>query len=511
LENPAKEETWKRRKWWRLLLAVLCPLFVLAQLLEARHVSDIEAAFTASFRDTVEAAAAVPLLLQLEPEPPDEPLNIVVLYPDDWRHDSMHMAGNQQVHTPFLDELAAKGVRFSQNCVTTSVCWISRATLWTGQYASRHGAWFLYKTGFYNTWNQTYPGLLRDNGYHVGHIGKWQYKDSGKVTGTHYDFARIYEGQHWYKRNGTKVHGSTLARNDAIDFLRERPKDKPFVLNVAFYPPKPVGRNWKTTFQPTGESANLYRDVHIPEPYNMTASWEALPREIFVEGEEARNRFHWRLDTAEKFQTVMRNYYACITDVDKASRGIWEELERQDLLKNTLVIFTTDNGMFHGEHGLSGKWYPYQESIRVPLIVWDPRIPAAKRGIIDPSFTLNVDLAPTILSAAGIKVPSRMQGRDLSDLYLERRDVNNATVVEPWREEFFYEHHQHGNIRKSTALVRHDFKYMEFPVQNVTQLFDLRDDPLELRNLANSSTPNNYTQLVDEMKQRHDELKGSVL
>lgn len=179
---------------------------------------------------------------------------------------------------------------------------------------------------------------------------------------------------HWYKRNGKRIHGSTLARNDAIDFLRERPKDKPFALNVAFYPPKAVGKDYKKMFSPTQESSELYRDVHVPEPHNMADSWEQLPREIFVEGkEEARRRFYLRFDTNEKYQMVMMSYYACITDVDRASQGIWEELERQDLLKNTLVIFTTDNGFFHGEHGLAGKWYPYQESIRVPLIIWDPR------------------------------------------------------------------------------------------------------------------------------------------
>jgi arylsulfatase A-like enzyme len=120
-----------------------------------------------------------------------------------------------------------------------------------------------------------------------------------------------------------------------------------------------------------------------------------------------------------------------------------------------------------------------------------------KEGGIDESFTLNVDLAPTILSAVGIKVPSVKQGRDMSDLSLER-------ASEPWRQEFYYEHISQQSIRASTALVRHDFNYIGFPGTSFQQLFDLKRDSLELKDLVSSA---NHTQLVVEMKQRHDEDK----
>ena len=137
---------------------------------------------------------------------------------------------------------------------------------------------------------------------------------------------------------------------------------------------------------------------------------------------------------------AMKNIYALITQVDQACKEIVDELKKQDLFNNTMIIFTTDNGMFHGAHGLAGKWYPYQESIRVPLIIYDPRMPADKVGMVDESFTLNVDLAETILGAAGLKPHERMQGRDMSDLYLPNiKNGKTALERKPWRDEFFYE------------------------------------------------------------------------
>lgn len=150
-----------------------------------------------------------------------------------------------------------------------------------------------------------------------------------------------------------------------------------------------------------------------------------------------------------------------------------------------------------------GKWYPYQESIRVPLIIRDPRMPKAFRGTLDDSFTLNIDLASTILGAANLPSPERMQGRNIADLYL------TPDGKKTWRQEFFYEHMSMGKkfIPASTALVRRDFKYMIYPEWKVEQLFDLVKDPLEFDDVSNHS---NYRSVIDEMRKRHNELKGSV-
>jgi len=132
---------------------------------------------------------------------------------------------------------------------------------------------------------------------------------------------------------------------------------------------------------------------------------------------------------------------------------IMDELKQQGIYDKTMIIVSADNGEFHGRHALADKWYPYQESIRVPLIIKDPRMPKAKRGTTDESFTLNIDLAETILGAAGLEAPSVMQGRDIADLYLDK-----PKSKEPWREEFYYEFPQiSGKIEPSTALVRREW------------------------------------------------------
>jgi len=203
--------------------------------------------------------------------------------------------------------------------------------------------------------------------------------------------------------------------------------------------------------------------------------------------------------------TVVRDCTTVATEVDTAIGVILEELRRQDELDNTVIIFTSDNGNFHSEHGLADKWFPHQESIRVPLIVHDPRMKDEKKGTTSSEFTLNIDLAPTILGAAGIPVPDKMMGRDISPLYLSQTSPE-------WRDEFFYEHPQVANswyIPSSEALVRKDYKYMYWPHFGYEQLFDLVNDPGELEDIFNSTDPG-IVNVKKEMKERFELLKGIV-
>ena len=407
----------------------------------------------------------------------DTPLNILVLYADDWRHDTLGAAGHPVVLTPNLDRLARNGVRFTQSYVTTSICGVSRASLYTGQWMSRHG-----NRGFKNfetPWAESYPGLLREHGYHVGHVGKWH---NGKFPQDKFDFGRSYYGTHWMKQpDGSKIHVTQKNENDALDFLRERPVDQPFYLTVAFFATHAEDRN-PLQFLPQPESVSLYADTPIPVPVNATEeSFRRLPPFIANEANEGRNRWHWRFDTPEKYQSMMKNYYRLATEVDTTSQRVLDELERQGVLDQTLVIFTTDNGYYHAEHGLADKWYPHQESIRVPLIISDPRMGESQVNQLNHDITLNVDLAPTILAAAGISAPATMQGKDLSPLYL-------ADTPADWRTQFFYEHPTLRSIDfipASEALVRQDWKYMYWPEHDVEQLFDLVNDPREENDLIN--------------------------
>ena len=424
--------------------------------------------------------------------------NVVILYADDWRFDTLGCAGNPIVKTPNLDALASKGVRFSHNCVTTSICGVSRATLFTGQWMSRHGnpAFNAFKT----PWNETYPGILRDNGYWVGHIGKWH---NGKFPSDKFDFGRAYSGVHWMKNeDGTEIHVTQKNENDAMEFLSTRPTEKPFCLTLAFFATHAEDHNPKQ-FLPQPESMELYKDVSIPVPENATAdSWKRVP-DFFTDKNEGRNRWTWRFDTPEKYQEMMKNYYRLATEVDATCGRVIAELKKQGIYENTLVIFTTDNGYFHAEHGLADKWYPHQESIRVPLIIHDPRMLAAKRGTTDDNLTLNADLAPTILSAVGISAPSTMQGRDLAPLYL-------ASEKPEWRSDFFYEHamlKDKSFIPASEALVRKDWKYFYWPEYEIEQLFHITEDPTEENDLA--ADPAQKDRLV-EMRTRFNELKSQA-
>ena len=425
------------------------------------------------------------------------PKNVLVLYADDWRHDTLSVAGNPVIKTPVLDDLSTRSVRFTHNCVTTSICCVSRASLFTGQWMSAHGCEGF--KPFKTDWNKTYPGILRDAGYHVGHVGKWH---NGKFPAEHFDFGRAYHGRHWYpQKDGSKIHVTQRNEKDALDFLEKRPNDKPFCLTVAFFATHAVDGD-PDQFLPQPASKSLYQDTQIPVPSNANdESFHRLPEFVANEKNEGRNRYHWRFDTPEKYQTMMKNYYRLATEVDSTCGRILAELKKQNLLEDTLVIFTTDNGYYHGEHGLADKWYPHQESIRVPLIICDPRMPAEMRGTTDDNLTLNVDLAPTILNAVGLPTPTSMQGSDLASLYLKEK--NDQTVS--WRTEFLYEHPTIQNknfIPRSEALVTKTWKYMFWPEFEREQLFDLTNDPHEENDLVSSQV-----EQLNQMRERFQSLR----
>jgi arylsulfatase A-like enzyme len=364
---------------------------------------------------------------------------------------------------------------------------------------SRHGnrAFQAFKT----PWEETYPGLLKSNGYHVAHIGKWH---NGEFPADKFDFGRSYNGRHWIKQaDGTKIHVTRKNENDALEFLRTRPADKPFCLTLAFFATHAEDGN-PLQFLPQPQSMDLYKDINIPIP--KTATEEALrklPPFLTHEKNESRVRWHWRFDTPEKYQSMMKNYYRLASEVDDTCGKVLAQLSKEGLLENTLVIFTGDNGYFHGEHGLADKWYAHEESIRVPLIVRDPRMKPEQTGLTNDDFVLNVDLAPTILAAAGIKPPATMQGRDISPLYL-------AAEKPQWREEFFYELSLPNNkdkIPACEALVRKDMKYMLWPDFDREQLFDLKADPFEENDIIKDPA---QKKTLAEMRARFAELKSAA-
>jgi arylsulfatase A-like enzyme len=265
---------------------------------------------------------------------------------------------------------------------------------------------------------------------------------------------------------------------DSLEFLRMRPRERPFVLSVGFFAAH-AQDDAAEQYLPRKWSAPEYAGVTVPPPLRGDPRYlKALPPFLSSESNEGRIRFHKRFATPESYQVSMVRYYRLITEVDAATGELLDELQRQRVIENTLIVFTSDNGYFQADRGLADKWYPYEESIRVPLLVHDPRLPVAQRGITRDELVLNLDVAPTIVAAAGVRIPKVMQGRDLSPLYLRQPPTE-------WRDEFFYEHPSvtsKDRIPSSQGVIRRDWKFIDWPEFDYEQLFDLNHDPGEIDN-----------------------------
>lgn len=408
----------------------------------------------------------------------DAPMNVLLIVLDDVRWDALGVTGNAIVRTPHLDRLAGEGVRFEQARVTTSICMVSRASILTGQYMSRHGITTFGTPITPEAFTQTVPGVLRRAGYWTGHVGKY---GIGQPRADDFDVLRAYEGVHWITReDGTRVHVTEQNTTDALAFVAERPADRPFLLMLSFFAPHAEDRA-PEQYLPQPSSADPYAGVTIPPPLRADSMYlAALPSFLSHDGNEGRVRFRKRFDTPERYQDYMTRYYRLITEVDAGLGRLVQALKTQGVYERTLIVVIGDNGYFQADRGLADKWYPYEESIRVPLVIRDPRLAAGRRGVTRTEVALNIDVAPTVVAAAGLPVPSVMQGMDVSPLYLH-------TQAPAWRDEFFYQHPVvlgRDRIPASQAVVRADWKYVEWPDFDYRQLFDLAADPGEVRNLA---------------------------
>ena len=423
--------------------------------------------------------------------------NIIFFLTDDQRADAMGCAGNPRIYTPNMDGMAKDGVMFTNAFVTTSICASSRASIFTGQWTRRHGI-SDFRTHFSESaLAQTYPMLLRQAGYRIGFIGKYGVGRERDFPTDKYDFWRGFPGQGKYEhkdKDGNYKHLTRIMGEQATEFLRGCSKDKSFCLSVSFKAPH-VQDSDPRQFIYDRAYENLYKDMTIPAPKTAEAQYfEALPE--FLRTSEARRRWQIRFSTPDKFQESVRSYYRLITGVDIVIGTIRQELRRLNLDDNTIIIFNADNGFYLGERGLAGKWFPHEESIRVPLIVYDPRARKKRRGVKVDQIALNVDIAPTILELTGLQVPQEMQGRSLVPLLKGRKPK--------WRTEFFYEHpFEHKTIAKTEALRTQRYKYARYVDFDYEELYDLKNDPRETKNLAKDKK---YQQALNSLRQRCNEL-----
>ena len=434
------------------------------------------------------------------------PPNIVFLMTDNHRWDLLGCAGNEIIQTPHIDKLAERGVTFSNSFCTTSICAATRASILTGEYRREHRYTFTMPPMTLQRMDRSYPALLRRAGYRTGFVGKLGVEVDPRAPERMFDSysRRIASSTRnpYYRRaaDGTIKHLSTINGDDAVEFIRTSPGNQPFCLSVSFSAPHPEDDNIEQyIFDRRYE--DLYESAVIPPPpIPDNEFFRRLPG--FIQVSMSRQRWFRRFDTPEKYQRMMKGMYRLITGVDAQVGRIVAELERRGLADNTVVIFTGDNGIMIGEHGLTGIWLMYEGSIRKPLIISDPRLDGSRHGASVDEMALSFDCPVTMLDLAGVEIPDEMRGRSLVPL-LRGEDVD-------WRKDFFYEHlYERETIPKSEGVRTERFKYVRYFERNPVyeQLFDLQADPNEVNNLAGNPS---HESLLASLRARCDDLRDSV-
>ncbi|MHC4517019.1 MAG: sulfatase family protein [Planctomycetota bacterium] len=409
--------------------------------------------------------------------------NILFLLTDDQRFDDLGSMGNEVIQTPHLDRLAGEGVIFSNAFVTTAICCSSRASILTGQHMRRHGIEDLATPLSSAAMDATYPVLLRRAGYRTGFLGKMAIGRPSEdirhlsLPADKFDFWYGFPQSISFRQvvDGKPRFLTTLLAEKAVEFLRTNPAHKPFCLSISFKTP----HGPFSFFDPC--TADPYENTEIPPCATCTREdYEAQPEFL---RKSLNGTGAWPEAPLERFAGSARTCYRLITGMDAAVGRIMATLEELGLDEDTVVIFTSDHGALRGAHGLSGKWTMYEESIRVPLIVRDPRLPTVMRGTRRNQMVLNIDLAPTMLALGGVPVPPRMQGDDIGPL------LRDASIG--WRSEWFYEHTYNTKpprrpIAKSEGVRTQRWKYIRYIEQDppYEQLFDLKNDPGEKQNLV---------------------------
>jgi arylsulfatase A-like enzyme len=403
--------------------------------------------------------------------------NIIFILTDDHRWDALGVAGNTIIQTPEMDKLARAGLYFEKAFVTTPICAASRASFLTGLYERTHGYTFGRGAIRQEFMDHSYPTELRKAGYYTGFFGKLgvTYPEFKTLfdEGESYDRLDKFKDArgYFYKTIGSDtVHLTRYTGQKAIDFIQHAPKGKPFMLSLSFsaphaHDPSEAQYFWSPEFD------TMYQGINIPDPPMKEDSYfQAQPS--YVRNGENRTRWYWRFDTPEKYQRSVKGYYRMISEVDAEIGKIRKALAQSGQADNTVIILMGDNGYFLGERQLAGKWLMYDNSLRVPLILYDQRKPAQKRSA---EFALNIDVPATILDLAGIPAPKSWQGISLLSSRLSRR------------KEFLTEHLWQTPIIPPSEAIRTKrwkyFRYINDPSHE--ELYDLKRDPSEKTNLAN--------------------------
>lgn len=427
--------------------------------------------------------------------------NIIFILTDDQRFDALGYAGNKHISTPEMDKLAEQGTYFRNAMVTTPICAASRASILTGMQERKHN--FNFQTGNIREsyMASSYPTILKQNGYKTGFYGKYGVRYDGLEK--QFDEYESYDrnnafsdrrGYYYKTIDGDTVHLTRYTGQQAIDFIKRTETDKPFCLSLSFSAPHAHDSAEKQYFWQE-ESDALLQNVDMPEPELGDDSFFASLPKMVRDGFN-RLRWTWRYDTPEKYQHSVKGYYRMIAGVDREIAKIREELKRKGLDQNTVIILMGDNGYFLGERQLAGKWLLYDNSIRVPLIVFDPRNKKSSKD--SEIMALNIDVPPTILELAGLNSPEGWQGKSLLSVVENNADdFGRDTVLIEHLWEF-------DNIPPSEGVRTKNWKYFRYVNdQSMEELYNLEEDPQEINNLARDKR---YSDKLKAFRQKTNEL-----
>lgn len=444
--------------------------------------------------------------LQLEPLASAAPKNVIFILTDDHRFDFMGFTDKVAwLETPNLDRLASEGAYFPNTYVTTSLCSPSRASILTGLYSHTHT---VIDNAAPDPGNLTFfPEYLQNSGYQTSYFGKWHMGNHSDDPQPGFDHWESFRGQGVYYGPTLNINGERTTYDEAtyitdvltehaVEWLENREQDQPFFMYLSH---KAV----HSQFEPAKRHEGLYEDETIVYPPSFDVPSYGIP-ELPTRGtdsEPLRGRDYygdrripdWVKHQRESwhgvdymyhgdinFEDFFQRYTETLMGIDDSVGEVLDYLDANGLAEDTLVIYMGDNGFSFGEHGLIDKRHFYEESAKVPLIV---RWPSQLRGGTPiEALVQNIDIAPTVLEAAGLKSPPHMQGSSFAPL-LTREDI-------PWRDRIFYEYYWEMDFPQTPTMfgIRTErFKYIRYHgIWDTNEFYDLEADPNEMQNLIDA-------------------------
>lgn len=477
--------------------------------------------------------------------------NILMIYCDDHAYQaisayqSLSAYGLKLNETPQIDRLAREGMRFDNCFVTNSICGPCRAVIQTGKYSHLNG--FCCNGNRFDGTQQTFPKLLQKAGYQTAVIGKWHLGEH--MTPQGYDYSEVLIGQGPYYnppmlRGGQRVkhtgYTTEIITDLALDWLKDkRDPSKPFLLMCQHKAPH---RNW----QPGPDYLAKYDDVTIPEPDTLFDDYSGrgtpaktqdmtiaktmnaddlklvAPRNLTPEQLEVWNRAYDPKNEAFrkanlqgkdlvrwKYQRYMKDYLRCIAAVDDSVGRVLQYLDASGLAENTVIVYSSDQGFYLGEHGWFDKRWIYEESLRTPLLVRWPGV--VKPGSTNRDIVSNLDFAETFLDIAGVEVPADMQGRSIVPLLRGRTPAD-------WRKSFYYQYYEYPavhSVRRHYGVATDRYRLVHFypnpwdpdPIDE-WEMYDLKSDPKEMHSVyGDPKSAGVQSELEQELSRLRRELK----